>query len=739
MNYLEDLNPSQKEAVLHPKGPCLVIAGAGSGKTRVLTYRIAHLIKEGIDPFSILALTFTNKAAKEMKNRIEGIVGTDARSLWMGTFHSIFARILRSEGYKIGYPPNFVIYDTQDSKTLIKAIVKEQNLDPKLYKENFVFNRISNAKNRLISPLEYKNNPILQEEDSSSLRPMIGEIYKIYSERCFKSQAMDFDDLLYNTNILFSDHIDILNKYQQLFQHVLIDEFQDTNFCQYLITKRLASVSRNIFVVGDDAQSIYAFRGAEIRNILKFEDDFDDLKTIKLEQNYRSTKTIVNAANSVIEKNKSKISKEVWTDNEDGELISVKKSFSDNEEGKIVSNLIFEEKNRNQLTNSNFAVLYRTNSQSRSIEESLRRIGLKYKVFGGVSFYQRKEVKDLLAYLRFSINHNDEQSFRRIINYPRRGIGQTSVDKIITVSNKEDISLWEVLHRSSELLNSRINNLLSPFKDLIISFSNFSKNNDAYTTASHIASNSGLLKELWDDRSIEGISRYENVQELLNSIKEFIDNDENKNKKLEDFLQEISLMTDQDKEEDKNDEFISLMTIHMAKGLEFPVVFIVGVEEDLFPSQMMISSREDLEEERRLFYVAITRAMKKLYLTYSSTRYRYGMLKDCEKSRFIKEISPAYLDFDNFNTNRSLVSNVLKEKRRNLSPVKKLTTSKSSSFKSSDIDDLIEGAKVRHQVFGLGTIEKIDNNSNQKKAIVYFKNVGEKTLLLNFAKLKIIK
>lgn len=739
MKYLEDLNSSQKEAVLHPKGPCLVIAGAGSGKTRVLTYRIAHLIKQGIDPFSILALTFTNKAAKEMKNRIEGIVGTEARSLWMGTFHSIFARILRTEGYKIGYPPNFVIYDTQDSKNLIKAIVKEQNLDPKLYKENFVFNRISNAKNRLISPLEYKNNPILQEEDSSSLRPMIGEIYKIYSERCFKSQAMDFDDLLFNTNTLFSEHVDILNKYQQLFQHVLIDEFQDTNYCQYLITKRLASVSRNIFVVGDDAQSIYAFRGAEIRNILKFEDDFDDLKTIKLEQNYRSTKTIVNAANSVIEKNKSKISKEVWTDNEDGELISVKKSFSDNEEGKIVSNLIFEEKNRNQLTNSNFAVLYRTNSQSRSIEEALRRIGLKYKVFGGVSFYQRKEVKDLIAYLRFSINQNDEQSFRRIINYPRRGIGQTSVDKIITISNKENISLWDVIKRSSELLNSRINNLLTPFKDLIIAFSNFSKNNDAYTTASHIASNSGLLKELWDDRSIEGISRYENVQELLNSIKEFLDNDDNKNKKLEDFLQEISLMTDQDKEDDSNEEYISLMTIHMAKGLEFSVVFIVGVEEDLFPSQMMISSREDLEEERRLFYVAITRAMKKLYLTYSTTRYRYGMLKDCEKSRFIKEISPAYLDFDNFNTNRSLVSNVLKEKKRNLSPIKKVSTNNSSSIKSSNIDDLIEGVNVKHEIFGIGTIKKVDNHSNQKKAIVNFKNVGEKTLLLNFAKLKVIK
>ena len=740
MKYLDDLNPNQKKAVLHEKGPCLVIAGAGSGKTRVLTYRIAHLIKGDTDPFSILALTFTNKAAKEMKNRIEKIVGPDARSLWMGTFHSIFARILRSEGYKIGYPPNFVIYDTQDSKSLVKSIVKELNLDPKLYKENFVFNRISNAKNRLISPIEYKNNPILQEEDIASLRPMIGNIYKIYSERCFKSQAMDFDDLLYNTNVLFSEHIDILNKYQQLFQHVLIDEFQDTNYCQYLITKRLAAVSRNIFVVGDDAQSIYAFRGAEIRNILKFEDDFDELSIIKLEQNYRSTKNIVNAANSVIDKNKSKISKEVWTDNEDGELISIKKSFSDNEEGKIVSNLIFEEKNRNQLTNSNFAVLYRTNSQSRSIEESLRRIGLKYRVFGGVSFYQRKEVKDLLAYLRFSINQNDEQSFRRIINYPRRGIGQTSVNKIVTTSNKEGISLWEVLERSSELLGSRINNLLLPFKDLIISFSNFSKNNDAYSSASHIASNSGLLKDLWDDRSIEGISRFENVQELLNSIKEFVDNDENKEKNLEYFLQEISLMTDQDKEEEESDEFISLMTIHMAKGLEFPVVFVVGVEEDLFPSQMMISSREDLEEERRLFYVAITRAMKKLYLTYSSTRYRYGMLKDCEKSRFIKEISPAYLDTETFNTNRSLVSNVLKEKKRNLSPLKNVFKKNSNhKISSNDINELNEGMNVRHQIFGVGKIKKIDLHSNQKKAIVNFKNVGEKTLLLNFAKLKVIK
>ena len=737
MEYLDNLNSNQKEAVIHENGPCLVIAGAGSGKTRVLTYRIAHLIKNGIDPYSILALTFTNKAAKEMKNRIEKIVGTEARSLWMGTFHSIFARILRTEGYKIGYPPNFVIYDTIDSKNLIKSIVKELNLDPKIYKENFVYNRISNAKNRLISPLEYKNNPILQEEDTSSLRPMTSEIYKKYTERCFKSQAMDFDDLLYNTNILFAEHIDILNKYQQLFQHVLIDEFQDTNYSQYLIIKRLASVNRNIFVVGDDAQSIYAFRGAEIRNILKFEDDFDDLKTVKLEQNYRSTKNIVNAANSVIDKNKSKISKEVWTENDEGELISIKKSFSDNEEGKIVSNLIFEEKNRNQLSNSNFAVLYRTNSQSRSIEEALRRIGLKYKVFGGVSFYQRKEVKDLIAYLRFSVNQNDEQSFRRIINYPRRGIGQTSVEKIITISNKENISLWEVVTKSSNLLNSRINNLLIPFRDLIISFSNFSKNNDAFSTASHIASNSGLLKELWDDRSIEGISRYENVQELLNSIKEFIDNEENTEKKLDNFLQEISLMTDQDKGEEEG-EYISLMTIHMAKGLEFPVVFIVGVEEDLFPSQMMISSREDLEEERRLFYVAITRAMKKLYLTYSKTRYRYGMLKDCEISRFIKEISPIYLDIENFNVTKSLVKNVIKEKTKNLSPIKKLKISSLPAGDPSQIDELIEGKKVKHHIFGIGTIKKIDLNSNQKKAIVNFKNVGEKTLLLNFAKLKVI-
>lgn len=741
MDYLKDLNGFQKAAVTHTEGPCLVIAGAGSGKTRVLTYRIAHLIKEHkIDPFSILALTFTNKAANEMKNRIESIVGTDARSLWMGTFHSIFARILRAEGHKIGYPSNYVIYDTQDSKSLIKSIVKELTLDPKIYKENYVYNRISNAKNKLISYSEYVNNVLIQEEDALSLRPKIGEIYKIYVKRCFKSQAMDFDDLLFNTNVLFSDHIDVLNKYQQIFKYVLIDEFQDTNHCQYLITKKLASVHRNICVVGDDAQSIYAFRGAEIKNILKFEDDFDDLKVVKLEQNYRSTKNIVNAANSIIEKNQSKISKDVWTENEEGELISVKKVFSDNEEGRMISNLIFEEKNRKQLTNSNFAVLYRTNSQSRSIEEALRRIGVKYKVFGGVSFYQRKEVKDLLAYLRFVVNHNDEQSFRRIINYPRRGIGLISIDKIILTSNEENKSLWEILKNASNYFNRRVLKSLIPFVDMIRSFEIFNNNNDAYVSASHIASTSGLLEDLYNDKSIEGIGRFENIQELLNSIKEFVDNPENSSFNIDKFLQEISLMTDQDSDDDSDEEYISLMTIHMAKGLEFPVVFVVGVEEDLFPSQMMITTREDLEEERRLFYVAITRSMNKLYLTYSNTRYRYGMLKDCQMSRFIKEINPLYLENESNLVNKSFIKNVLREKKKNIKPISKLLKNNiNSQFASSNINELKKGVNVQHPSFGSGEIMKVDIDANQKKAIVKFKSVGEKTLLLNFAKLKIIK
>ena len=493
-------------------------------------------------------------------------------------------------------------------------------------------------------------------------------------------------------------------------------------------------------MVGDDAQSIYAFRGAEIKNILKFEDDFDDLKVVKLEQNYRSTKNIVNAANSIIEKNQSKISKDVWTKNEEGELISVKKAFSDNEEGRMISNLIFEEKNRKQLTNSNFAVLYRTNSQSRSMEEALRRIGIKYKVFGGVSFYQRKEVKDLLAYLRFVVNHNDEQSFRRIINYPRRGIGLISIDKIILTSNEENKSLWEILKNASNYFNRRVLKSLIPFVDMIRSFEIFNNNNNAYVSASHIASTSGLLEDLYNDKSIEGISRFENIQELLNSIKEFVDNPENSSFNIDKFLQEISLMTDQDSDDDSDEEYISLMTIHMAKGLEFPVVFVVGVEEDLFPSQMMITTREDLEEERRLFYVAITRSMNKLYLTYSNTRYRYGMLKDCQMSRFIKEINPLYLENESNLVNKSFIKNVLREKRKNIKPISKLSKNNiNSQFASSNINELKEGVNVQHPSFGSGEIMKVDIDANQKKAIVKFKSVGEKTLLLNFAKLKIIK
>ena len=737
MDYIDQLNKSQREAVLNVEGPCLVIAGAGSGKTRVLTYRIAHLIKKhNVDPFSILALTFTNKASNEMKDRIEQVVGTDARNLWMGTFHSVFARILRAEGNKIGYPSNFTIYDTQDSKSLIKSIVQEMGYDNKLYKENYIYNRISNAKNRLISYNEYLNNKIIQEEDISSLRPNIGIIYRKYVKRCFKSQAMDFDDLLFNTNLLFKDHVDVLNKYQQKFHYVLIDEFQDTNFSQYLITKKLSAVKRNICVVGDDAQSIYAFRGADINNILNFEKDYPELNLVKLEQNYRSTKNIVGAANSIIKNNTSKISKSIWTNNQEGELISIKKSFSDNQEGKMVSSLIFEEKNKNHYSNSNFAVLYRTNSQSRSIEEALRRIGIEYKVYGGISFYQRKEVKDLIAYLRFTINQNDEQSLRRIINFPRRGIGKNTLEKIILIANENNLKIWDIILDAKKYFNSRTASSLEKFSDLIKGFIIYSKNNDAYTSASHICSLSGLTKEFYDDKTIEGLNKYENIQELLNSIKEFIDTD-NKESSIDSFLQEIALLTDQDSE--NNDEnYVSLMTVHMAKGLEFEVIFIVGMEEDLFPSQMMLSSRNDLEEERRLFYVAVTRAMKKLYLTYSNTRYRYGILKECQPSRFIDEIDQNYIE-NSFGIakNRNFAKNLISDNKNKIQ--NNIIHNPSKNFIESDLNDLKEGMEIEHKKFGYGLIKSIDKTQNHQKAVVNFKLVGEKTLLLSFARLRIVK
>lgn len=755
MEYLENLNEAQKDGVVFTDGPCMIIAGAGSGKTRVLTYRIAHLIKsKNVDPFNILALTFTNKAAQEMRSRIERIVGTEARNLWMGTFHSVFARILRAEASKLGYPSNFTIYDTDDSKSLIKALVKEKGLDDKTYKPNVVLNRISSAKNRLISWRSYLQNPVFQADDNSQMKPEMGNLYKAYSERCFKADAMDFDDLLFNTNLLFKDFPEVLHKYQHRFHFVMVDEFQDTNLSQYLITKKLAAVRQNITVVGDDAQSIYAFRGADIQNILNFEKDYPDLRVIKLEQNYRSTQNIVNVANSVINHNKAQLHKNVWTQNEDGELIHLMKATSDNEEGKLVASSIFEEKVNHQYRNSDFAILYRTNSQSRAMEEALRRVNIGYKVVGGLSFYQRKEIKDLMGYFRFVVNQNDEQALRRIINLPKRGIGLSSIEKLMVAAYDHDISLWEVLVNVKSFLSPRAANAVHDFVTTIRSFKIVAEQKDAFETANHIAKGSGLLKFLYEDKTIEGLNRYENVQELLNAIKEFVDSpeDSRKDNSLGAFLQEIALLTDTDTEKDNELEKVTLMTIHSAKGLEFKNVYVVGLEEDLFPSQMMLSSRADLEEERRLFYVAITRTQKKLFLSYALTRYRYGRLKSCEPSRFIEEIDPVFIKVDrkwssgkfsgttplntvSNNYAKTLVTGIQRQNLRPLNGNTQITTSK--SFTPSDTSMLQEGMKVEHPKFGYGMVIKLDQEGGQKKARVNFENFGEKTFLLSFAKLKI--
>ncbi|MGB3465790.1 MAG: UvrD-helicase domain-containing protein [Cyclobacteriaceae bacterium] len=747
-DYLATLNPPQREGVINTEGPTMIIAGAGSGKTRVLTFRIAHLIKaHNVDPFSILALTFTNKAASEMRKRIEREVGTDARNLWVGTFHSVFSRILRAEANKLGYPSNFTIYDTDDSKSLIKSIVKELGLDDKIYKPNVVYNRISSAKNRLVSWREYMSNPIYKEDDESNMKPEMGKLYKLYVERCFKADAMDFDDLLFNTNVLFRDHLDVLNKYQQRFQYLLIDEFQDTNISQYLIAKKLAAVRRNICVVGDDAQSIYAFRGADIQNILNFEKDYPELRVIKLEQNYRSTQNIVNAANSVISNNTAQLQKSVWTSNVSGPLIDLIKATSDNEEGRLVASSIFEEKNNKQLRNSDFAILYRTNSQSRAMEEALRRANLRYRIIGGLSFYQRKEIKDIIAYIRFVINPNDEQAMRRIINLPKRGIGPGSVEKIMVAANDNDLSIWEVIQRSNEFLTGRVSNVLDQFTTIIRSFQLSVEKKDAYEAASLIAKNSGLLKELYEDKTVEGLNRYENVQELLNAIKEFTDNPEREDKSLGAFLQEVALLTDADSKDPDDDDYITLMTIHSAKGLEFKNVFIVGMEEDLFPSQMMLSSRADLEEERRLFYVAITRAEDKLTLTYALNRYRFGRLKTCEPSRFLEEIDSSFLNVPRKSAAtespaqnyfaKNFVNN-MKQQQTGRRFVKHTSHKPSADFVPSDTSKLEEGMKVEHPKFGFGEVLEIDRQGSNQKAVVNFDKAGEKTLLLSFAKLKIL-
>jgi len=755
MDYLAHLNPPQREGVENLEGPTMIIAGAGSGKTRVLTYRIAHLIRsKDVDPFKILALTFTNKAAKEMRERIEKVVGTDARNLWMGTFHSVFSRILRAESDKLGYPSNFTIYDTDDSKSLIKNIVREMGLDEKLYKANVVYNRISGAKNNLISWQNYISNPVYISDDEQAQKPKMGAIYKEYVQRCFRAGAMDFDDLLFNTNILFRDHLDVLNKYQQRFQYVMIDEFQDTNISQYLITKRLASVHQNICVVGDDAQSIYAFRGANIQNILNFEKDYPDLSVIKLEQNYRSTQNIVNAANSVIVKNSAQLKKSVWTENDHGEKVHLIKATSDNEEGRLVASSIFEDRSNKKLENKDFAILYRTNSQSRSMEEALRKMNIPYRIFGGLSFYQRREIKDLLAYLRFTINHNDEQSFRRIINLPKRGIGGTSVDKIMVAAFENERPLWDVLNNIQNFLPGRAANAVQNFVTLIKSFKIKLEREDAYETASFIAKQSGLLKELYDDKTIEGLNRYENVQELLNAIKEFVDNTEGEDKSLEAFIADVALLTDADNQDPNDTNYVNMMTIHSAKGLEFKHVYIVGMEEDLFPSQMMLNSRADLEEERRLFYVALTRAMQKVTLSYALSRYRFGRLKSCEPSRFIEEIDPEFVKVDrkfnssepmgsmnNGSSNSMYARNLVAQRKTSqpkVPPGKKLHTP-SADFKPSDTRSLDVGMRVEHPKFGFGNVVKMDIDGANRKATIEFELFGEKTLLLTFAKLRILE
>ena len=795
-HFLDELNSIQREAAKSTEGPVMIIAGAGSGKTRVLTYRIAHLIEKNVDTFNILALTFTNKAAKEMKERIAKIIGhSEAKNLWMGTFHSVFAKILRIEAEKIGYPNNFTIYDTEDSKSVIKEILKQFNLDDKIYKPSLVLNRISDAKNKLISPQHYQNNILTQQEDQNSRKPLLGQIYATYQKRNFKTGAMDFDDLLYQTNVLLRDFPDVLLKYQNKFRYISVDEYQDTNFSQYLIIKQLAARFQNICVVGDDAQSIYAFRGANIQNILNFEKDYPDLKTYKLEQNYRSTKTIVAAANQIIANNKEQFKKTVFTENEEGYLLKVIKANTDNEEGQKIANHIFETKAQNQIMNSDFAILYRTNAQSRSFEEALRKLNIAYKIYGGISFYQRKEIKDLLSYFRLIINNSDDESIKRIINYPARGIGQTTIDKLTVAALEHDISLWMVISNLKEFnlgINAGISTKINDFVTQIKSFNLLLAYKDAYELANQIAVSCGIVKELYNDKTPEGVSRYENIQELLNGIKDFVEqprtpqenelNEVIKSvidpsnstefnqetdyslKTLDEFMQEITLLTNVDKEDDKDGDKVSLMTVHAAKGLEFKYVYIVGLEENLFPSQLSISSRSDLEEERRLFYVAITRAEKQAILSFATMRYRFGNITYCEPSRFINEIDDKYLDYPkeniqkkfsddsfggyrtNYLKNNKLDENALTNNEKtnvitfNPSNKKLIKINSNLSTSSSILDtklnkNLIAGDWVLHDKFGKGQISVLEGNWPETKANILFENVGQKSLLLKFARL----
>lgn len=772
--YLNQLNEAQLAPTLQKDGPMIVIAGAGSGKTRVLTYRIAYLMSQGIDPFNILALTFTNKAAREMKARIAQIVGdSEAKNLWMGTFHSVFAKILRSEADRLGYPSNFTIYDTQDSNQLISTIIKEMNLDKDVYKAKQIRSRISSYKNNLITVKAYFNNPELVEADTAARRPRLGDIYKAYVDRCFKAGAMDFDDLLLKTNELLTRFPDVLAKYQHRFKYILVDEYQDTNHSQYLIVRALSDRFQNICVVGDDAQSIYAFRGANINNILNFQRDFDDVKVFRLEQNYRSTKNIVNAANSVIEKNQNKLEKIVWTANQEGQKVKINRLMTDGDEGRYVASTIFETKMQSQHKNKDFAVLYRTNSQSRTIEDALRKRNIPYRVYGGTSFYQRKEIKDVLSYLRLIVNPKDEEALKRIINFPARGIGQTTLNKLVVAANASDLSIFEVLQKLNDFdikINAGIRTKLHNFVMMIESFQVMNESADAFELAEHVIKASGLIREYKKDGTPEAVTRLENIEELVNGIQDFVEGQKelaDTTGSLTEFLEDVALATDMDKD-DTDEDKVALMTIHASKGLEFPYVFIVGLEEDLFPSAMSMNTRSELEEERRLFYVALTRAEEQAYLTYTVSRYRWGKLIDAEPSRFIEEIDEncveviTPLETQRFNPmlDASIFGDVPEDKVRFSKPkspkLRKKTTAKKSTnspvstpkklkpihkaaAKTNLFDtQLTVGNVVNHQRFGRGKVAKIEGAGADLKAEINFENGGTKKLLLRFAKLEVI-
>ncbi|WP_100613043.1 ATP-dependent helicase [Confluentibacter lentus] len=773
--YLSQLNDAQLEPTLQKDGPMIIIAGAGSGKTRVLTFRIAYLMSQGVDSFNILALTFTNKAAKEMKERIATIVGSsEAKNLWMGTFHSVFARILRSEADKLGYPSNFTIYDTQDSDRLVGAIIKEMNLDKDIYKPKQIRSRISSYKNSLITVRAYFQNPELIEADAMARRPRLGDIYKEYVNRCFKAGAMDFDDLLLKTNELLTRFPDVLMKYQNRFKYILVDEYQDTNHSQYLIVRALSDRFQNICVVGDDAQSIYAFRGANINNILNFQKDYDDVKVFRLEQNYRSTKNIVNAANSIIEKNQTKLDKVVWTANDEGAKIKVHRSLTDGDEGRYVASTIFEEKMNNQLKNSDFAILYRTNSQSRAIEDALRKRDIPYRIYGGTSFYQRKEIKDVLSYLRLVVNPADEEALVRIINFPPRGIGQTTIDRLVVAANGYNRSIFEVLKNIDKVdinINSGTKNKLQDFVTLIESYQVLNQTADVFELAEYVTRTSGLINEFKKDGTPEGVTRMENIEELLNGMKDFVEGQKeiaDTTGSLAEFLEDVALATDLDA--DKGDaNHVALMTIHLAKGLEFPNVFIVGLEEDLFPSAMSMNTRSELEEERRLFYVALTRAEKQAYLTYALSRYRWGKLVDSEPSRFIDEIDDEYVEIltppEELRFNPMLSADIfgdVEPNRIRFKPAKQVEFNKGKVSKEEPTkfqvsspknlkpvgqtngnvnlfdSKLVVGNLVKHIRFGTGEVLKIEGAGADIKAEINFQHGGVKKLLLRFAKLEVI-